>query len=435
MKVTLTLVGLSHHTAPLELREQFFLTAGELCTALQGLRQAGLAEAAILSTCNRLEVYAVSDSDARSAQDVAVYLAESRGLRSDTLAPFLYVRHDSSVIDHLMRVACGIESLALGETQILGQVVNALAHAQAAGAAGPILSRLFTDAIHTGKRARTETAISRHTLSVSHAAALLVRRELADVAKARILLVGAGRMAELVVRALKAQGAAEVRIANRTDTKAQMIARRLGASAVEWQRLHDELAASDAVITAAGSPHPILHHAELQPALARHDGAARSAERVVVDIGVPRNVDEQVGHLPGVRLYDLDDLQSVVAGHRERRQAEVAQVEGIVAVERARCLAWLNSRSVVETITSMRQSAAAVAQAELELALRRLPDLDNHEREVVQQMAHRIVGKLLHTPTVTLKARAAEGDHFTYRHAVHRLFGLGESPEKDGAYE
>ncbi|HET9980938.1 MAG TPA: glutamyl-tRNA reductase [Ktedonobacterales bacterium] len=417
------LVGLDHRTAPLALRERLHADDAHLLPLLASLAtgpDAPLREIVVLSTCNRYEVYATGE-DPSLAQDAVVdCLLSARNVATQPLLDALYRKEGIEATRHLFRVAAGLESLVLGETQIMRQVADALAQAQEAGTCGALLSRLFTAALHTGKRARTETAISQHTLSISHAAALLVERELASVTAPRIVVVGAGEMASLAADALAQQGQASISLVNRGETRAREVAGRLGVQAHPWGDLEQAVAEADAVITATSARQPVLSVDDI--AASRRDNPSRSL--LLVDIGVPRNIAPAVHASPTIRLYDIDDLQAVVAQHWRLREAEVARVEAIIAGETLGYTHWLNSRYVVPVLTELRSRADAIAAAELEHALRRLPDLDAHERDVMAQMAQRIVHKLMHTPTVTLKSRAARGDHFDYDHAIRKLFAL-----------
>lgn len=426
------LVGLDHRTAPLELREQLHADDEHLLPLLATLRQGPVRELVVLSTCNRYEVYATCENPTQAQEAIVDCLLSAPGVPMRPLLDSLYRQDRLRAVRHLFSVAAGLESLVLGETQIMRQIAEALDQAQQAGTSGSLLSRLFTAALHTGKRARTETAISQHTLSVSHAAVQLVQREVAHLERPRIVVIGAGEMATLAASAL-AQHADEmlrsISILSRTDAHAQAVADHLGIRARPWAELHQAVAGAEAVITATSARQPILHVDEI--ARDRRDDLAQPL--VLVDIGVPRNIApaaDPTGSSAEVRLYDIDDLQAVVEQHRMLREAEVKQVEGIVEEEALKYANWLKSRRIVPVLTQLRTHADEIAAAEVERALHRLPDLDAHERDIVAQMAQRIVNKLMHTPTVNLKWRAAHGDHFDYDHAIRKLFAL-DAPEHD----
>lgn len=415
----LTLVGLDYRTAPLELRERLQADDTRLLPLLATLRPGLLDELVVLSTCNRYEVFAACDDPTLAQDAIADCLLSARSIPTRPLLDSLYRKDDADAVRHLFRVAAGLESLVLGETQIMRQLAGALDQAQGVGTSGALLNRLYTTALHTGKRARTETAISQHTLSVSHAAAQLIQRELANVEHPHILVVGAGEMATLAAGAL-AQHTADtggaITIVNRSGERAQAVASQLGIQARPWADLQRAIASADAVITATSARQPILRADEIAQFVTR--------PLLVVDIGVPRNIAPAANPAPTIRLHDIDDLQAVVAHHRILREAEVAQVEEITDDEARKYVDWLRSRRIVPVLTELRSHADAIAEAELAHTLNRLPDLDAHERDVVAQMAQRIVNKLLHMPTVNLKWRAAHGDHFDYEHAIRKMFAL-----------
>lgn len=428
--MAILLVGLNHRTAPVELREQFSLAGCGIHMALQEVPLGGsagsLREVVILSTCNRLEVYAEARSAEQGCDAIEEYLARLQGLSVDAIRPYLYRKMDEDAIHHLMRVAAGLDSMILGEPQILGQAAQALIDAQQGGTAGPLLSHLFAGAVHAGKRARTETEISRHTTSVSHAAALLVKDKVPDIAAAHILIVGAGDMAELAARSFQTVGAQQITYINRTYTRAQSLAEQVGGEAFNWYHLPDALTWADAVITATGAPHTVIHTDDLTGVLPQ-----RGARPLTfVDIAVPRDVEEAVAELPGVQCFDIDDLQSALDENLALREAAIPQVEIIIGQEAANYLEWLHSREVVPVIIDLRRKAEQLAQEEVEEALRHLNNLDQRDQDVIARMAHRLVNKLLHEPTVRLKARASEGDGHAYAHAVRDLFDLRREEDK-----
>jgi glutamyl-tRNA reductase len=413
----LLLVGLDHHSAPVELRERLSVEGDELATLLRSLHREPLAEAVVVSTCHRLEVYAISADTERAQRVIVERLAAPLAIAPDSLMESLYTMTGTEAARHLARVAAGLESVVIGESQIQGQVPDALQAAHAAQTAGPHLSRLFSIALHTGKRARSETGIGRHSLSVSHAAAQLVARELGDLAGRRVAVVGAGEMAALAMQALRARGARDLHVVSRTYERAHALAGRYQAEALPWNLRAQALENAHAVVVATRAPHLLLRAEDFTQPLP-------DARPVVVDISVPRAVDPAARSLTGLRIYDIDDLQAIVAEQQSLRREEIALVEEIVEEELAEYRAWERSRRVAPVITALRQQAEAVAQAEVERALRRAPELDEREQEILREMAHRIVAKLLHTPTVTLKERAARGEHMTYLHAARNLFAL-----------
>jgi glutamyl-tRNA reductase len=410
---------LNYQTASLALREKFYFADEPLRAALGELRRAGLAEIVILSTCNRLEIVAWVEHAQIGGEIIKAFLARSGGLSAEQLATYLYSLEGQDVVQHLMRVAGGLESLILGETQILGQVAHALASAQAAQTDGTILSRLFTAALHAGKRARHETAISQHTLSVSHAAVSLIKGQVDDLSTLRALVVGAGEMGELAARALQMHGVRSINVMNRSNARAYNLAHHLGIEATPWADFSLALEQADVVIAATSASQPLIR---LEQVSSLH----RQRPLLLVDIGLPRNVDPQVAGLANVRLYDIDDLRSVVSEHHNLRQSEIEAVEVIITHEQTVFEQWLDSRPLVPLIAELRSQAEAIAQHEVEQTLQRLPDLNDREQEIVAQLAHRIVNKILHAPTVTLKSRVAQGDPDDYAHTVRQLFALDQ---------
>jgi glutamyl-tRNA reductase len=416
----LFLVGLNHRSAPLSLRERLALTPDETRRALVDLIDSGLHEAVIVATCNRLEIYGSAADSQLGSVLVAQYLSEQRGLRPEQLEPHLYAHHGPAAVQHLMRVAAGADSMILGEAQILGQVSQAQTLAQEIGSAGPVLSHLFTLAAHAGKRARSETDISRHITSVSHAAAHLAQASIPHWPQVQALVVGSGEMAYLAAQALQRQGVPALRCINRTYRRAQAMARTFAGEALDWHQLPQALAAADVVITATAAPHTVIQARMVEQALAGR------ADRplVLIDIALPRDVDAEVRALPGVVYHDLDDLKTFVDNNIARREAALSAVDTIIAEEAARFAAWYQGRALAPVITALREKAVALAHDEVEAALRRLGDLEPGQQKVVELMAHRIVNRLLHEPTMRLKAGAA-GDHAPcYASIVRDLFAL-----------
>jgi glutamyl-tRNA reductase len=434
------LIGLNHQTAPVALREQLSLASCGVKMALEDLPvclqpQPGgpgtagcdrdLIEAVIISTCNRLEVYAVVGCEAVTGwQMVESYLARLQGVPQAELRPHLYFLEGHEAVDHLFRVAAGLDSMILGEPQILGQVTSALSAAQNSKTSGPILSHLFERAVHAGKRARAETEIGRHTTSTSHAAVQLVRDKLGSLDQVHVLVVGAGEMADVAAHALRDQGVRQLTFINRTYARAEELARQFQGRALNWYHLPAALAMADAVVTATGAPHIVIHHDDVAQIMQQR--AHRPL--LFVDIAVPRDVEEAVGRLPGVFRHDIDDLQTAVDANLAQRQAAVPTVEAIIAEEKARFEEWLQGRQVLPVLVELRRKTRAIADTELERYLPRLEELDPQYQALVARLVHRIVNKVLHEPTVRLKASAADGNGSEYAQAVRELFGLEATP-------
>jgi glutamyl-tRNA reductase len=366
----------------------------------------------------------VTDDPAAGWEDIESFLAGLQGIPLDQLRPHLYFKAGAEVCTHLMRVAAGLDSMILGEPQILGQVSTAHAEAQAAGASGPLLSHLFERAVHAGKRARSETEIGRHTTSISHAAAQLVKDKLGDLEEAQALIVGAGEMAEVAVQALQRHGLEQVSFINRTFARAEGMARQFNGEALNWYHLLPALSAADVVITATGAPHVVIRHDQVREAL-----AGRNARPLLfVDIAMPRDVEEEVGHLAGVSRYDIDHLQCTVDRNLAQRQAAVPDVEQIIDFEARVFEEWFLGRQVLPVLVELRRKVRTIAEEEFERHMSRLEEMDPDCRQAVSLMVRRIVNKMLHEPTVRLKASAAEGDGFFYAQTVRELFDLDLKP-------
>jgi glutamyl-tRNA reductase len=431
-KMQIVAVGLNHTTAPVSLREQLALNDCGLRMALSDLAacrrmpangngQPRLLESVILSTCNRLEVYAVVAGSSKAGwRRIEHFLADLQGLDLETLSRHLYYLDGQAAVDHLMRVAAGLDSMILGEAQILGQVSAAQSEAQTAGCVGPIMSHLFDHASHAGKRARTETEIGRHTTSISHAAAQLVCEQLGSLEGVQALIVGAGEMAQVAAQALRDRGLQQMSFINRTHSRAEALASHFGGRALNWYHLPSALAVADVVICSTGAPHIVIHENDVRPGLVERAGRPL----LFVDIAVPRDVEDSVGHLPGVQRFDIDHLQLTVDANIAQRQAAIPEVEAIIAAEATRFESWLQGRQVLPVLVELRQHAQRIAVAELEKHQPQLDDLDPECQEKVTRLVHRIVSKLLHEPTVRLKASAAEGNGVEYAQALRELFDL-----------
>jgi glutamyl-tRNA reductase len=396
--MTFSLVGVSHHVAPVELRERVTL---ELEDAADLARSLGAA--VCLSTCNRTEVYV--DGDEAAALEALESLA---GRSLDGVA---YRLHDDAAALHLFRVAAGLDSLVPGESEILGQVREAYEAAEP----GPLLDRAFRQALALGKRVRSETAIGESPASVSSAAAALVEQVFGELAGRRALLVGAGRIAELAAANLATRGAEIAFVANRSEEKAEKLARRFGAAPIALDEIPARLAEVDVVVSSTGAPGAVLRAADVP--------ARRRSPLFFVDIAVPRDVDPGIARLDGCFLYDIDDLEAVVAETLAGRRAEAERAERLAAQEVERYRAWRASLDVVPAIASLRARAEQIRTAEL--AKLRVSD---DERRTLDSVTAQILNKLLHLPTVRMKEAAVTSDGVLYADAVRHLFGLEEDP-------
>jgi glutamyl-tRNA reductase len=404
--MSVVLVGISHHQAPVELRERAALDldrAGELARTLAGER----GEAVCLSTCNRTELYLADESgeEAEGKAEAALLALEQE------LGPSLYRLRDEAAALHLFRVAAGLDSMVPGEGEILGQVRAA----HDAGATGPILDRLFRDALHAGKKARTETAIGESPASVSSAAAALAEQVFGDLAGRSVLVVGAGEAGELAIKSLRARGAKIAFVANRTRERAEHLTERFGGEPLALDSVADRLEHVDVVLSSTSAPDWTLTRADVGRTL----HARRGRPLFLIDLAVPRDLDPAIHELDGCYLYDIDDLQAVVAETLAGRRREAERAEWIVADEAERFREWQASLDVVPAIASLRAHAEGIREAELERA-----KLSGAERRAAESVTAAVLNKLLHLPTIRMKQAAAAADGVIYADAVRHLFGL-----------
>ena len=417
-------LGLSHQTAPVELRERVSYHGGAQKAALARLgcghasQPPELVELAILSTCNRLEFYAVTHTD--RFEPLLQFIGDTTGVSEAELSPHLYRYSQSEAVLHLDRVASGLDSMILGEPQILGQVTEAYELGLSQRSIGPVLSTLFRYAIHTGKRARTETAISRNPSNTSSVAVKLAEEIVGDLSAAHAVIVGAGEMAELAVESLRHHGVQHITVVNRTRDRAQQLADRWQAAALTFEHLAEALIDADIVISSTGAPHILIKSPLVESVMRRRP----DRPLVFVDIAVPRDVDPDVNQLPNVRCYDIDDLDARLTDSLAERQQEVPQVEAIIAAETDAFMMWLKSLEITPVISDLRAKADSIRRAEMERTLRHLMHLDEADRQRIEILTESLVNKLLHDPTLRLKAEAGNGHAAEYAAAVRHLFAL-----------
>ncbi len=419
-------LGVSHKTAPLELRERLALTEGRAAGVLSELTGAvQVQEAAAISTCNRTELYLVV-SDPVEAESAALgVLARQADIRLTELIGHLYSLRAREAALHLFRVTAGLDSMIIGEAEVQGQVKRAYELALVEGATGPVLNRLFRGALAAGKRARTETRISERGLSISSVAVELAQRTLGDLAKRRVLVIGAGETAELTARALAARGVETVFIANRRYDRAIGLAQRFGGTAVRFDELPDQLELADIVVSATNSPHHIVERDELDHVMKGRDGRSL----LLIDIAVPRDIDPACRELGGVTVHDVDDVQGIVERNVSGREAEAVSAERILDAEVDRFERWLGSLDVLPTVAALRERAEAITEQVLTENEARWESLSEADRRRLRTMARAIVNRLLHEPTLRMKRSADEEDSYVYVHALRELFGLGTESE------
>ena len=396
----LSLVGISHRHARVEVRERVALGASDAAALGRVLAEGGR-ECVCLSTCNRTELYVVGDDAESRAQEAL------RALGGDEVAALTYRLADQAAALHLFRVAAGLDSLVPGEGEILGQVRTAYE----AGAPGSLLNRLFHDALHAGKRARSQTSIAENPASVSSAGAALAEQVFGELSGRRVLVIGAGKVGELAARSLAARGAEIAAVANRSGERAEGLARPFGARGITLEQLPEELVSVDVVVSCTSAPGFVVHGSDILERKGR--------PLFLIDLAVPRDIHPAVNALDACYLYDIDDLEAVVATSLAGRRREAERAEAIVAEEAERFRAWQASLDVVPTIASLRARAEAIRSAELSKA-----KLSEDERRAVESITAQILNKLLHLPTVRMKEAAAAADGVLYADAVRHLFGL-----------
>jgi len=420
--MALFVAGLSHRNAPVELREQLAVDEDKLRELLRDVAATGVVrEALILSTCNRVEVYAIADVPDEARTVTFRQLCRHRGVEPASVETVLYTHADGEAVRHAFRVASSLDSMMIGEPQILGQVKNAFALAQSCETVGPALHTLFTQAFTVAKKVRTETEIARHAVSISFAAVELAKKIFAGLDGKAVLLVGAGKMSELAARHLIEQGAFPLYVANRTWARAQELARALAGTAVPFDELATALAAVDIVITSTGAPEPVIRREFVQPLV----HSRRGRPLFFIDIAVPRDVENSVNTLDGVYCYDIDDLKQVVDANIRERLREAHRAEALVEREVAKFLARLGDVEVIPTIVSLRERLEIIRSGEVKRTLARLPGATPETREAIEALSAAIVNKILHAPITKLRESSRAGSPRSWLELVHELFGLG----------
>ncbi len=424
--MSLVVIGLNHRTTPVELLERMAVPPPELAKALHTLeRSENLAEVAVLSTCNRTEVYARCTRFHPAVEDVRNFLTDQSSLDPDTITDHLYTYHDDAAVAHLFGVAAGVDSMIVGEGEILGQVREAWLVAEHEGMIGQLLSRVFRQAVEVGKRARTETGIGRHAVSVSSAAVTVAGERLGGLEDRRVLVIGAGDVGAAMAIALKGAGVGEIVVANRTAERAEELAARVGGRAIGLDGVVDVLVESDVLLASTGASDVLLERGDIEGTMARRDGRAL----LVVDIAVPRNVDPGVGQVFGVTLLDIDDLKAFAAQSLEQRRQEIGKVRAIITEELDRFRLERSAREVAPLIAVLRARAEELRDAELARFRSRLAGLDPAARDAVDALTRGLVNKLLHDPTVRIKDAAGTAQGELYADALAALFGLEDASE------
>ncbi|MFN2588170.1 MAG: glutamyl-tRNA reductase [Actinomycetota bacterium] len=425
--MSIVVVGLNHKTAPVDVLERLSISDERLGKALHQLSTyEHVLEGAILSTCNRIEAYAVVSKFHGGAQDLRNFFAEFCHAAPEDFADHLYTYHDEGALRHLFRVAAGIDSMVVGESEILGQVRRAYQRAADEGMIHRVLGAAFRQTLRVGKRARAETAIGQNPVSVSSAAVELARRAWPDgsLEGKKVAIVGAGKMGRLAAQALRSSGAGGVTVVNRSEERGRDLAETFGATSRPFRDLAAVLGDSDIVICSTTSPRAVID----KPAL---EGARRGAgprPLFVVDIAVPRDVDPAVADLPGVVLRDIDDLRTVVEGNVGARMGEVGRVEELIAEELERFSQWQRSTEIAPTAAALVERADDIRAAELERIAAQLATMTPEQREAVDHLSRRMVAKLLHAPLRAARGMAGSKQGQLYLTALQELFGLSDEP-------
>jgi glutamyl-tRNA reductase len=420
----LILLGLNHTTAPLEVRERLAFSAPQQHEAIERFRaQFPQCEAVLLSTCNRVELYAARPvHDHPRGEEMVGFLANFHGVAPEQIRSHFYEKAERAAVEHLFAVACSLDSMVLGETQILGQVREAYDISQQLGAAGAVLNPLFQRALAVGKQVMRETRLAEGRLSVASIAVDYARRIFEQFTDKTVLSIGAGKMSQLVLQQFASLKPKRLLVCNRDAEKAADLAKRFGGEAVSFDQLPQHLVAADIVLTGTGSERPIITRAMFEQHILK---ARRYRPIFLIDIAVPRDVEASVGELDHVYLYNLDDLQQVVSTSQSQRSGEADAARKIVAEHVDAFVAWHRTRELGPAIDALYKRYHAVAQDELARTLNKLPNISDAERAHLEELARRIVNKLLHDPVTTL--RESEGMHTNaaqYLHALEKLFQL-----------
>jgi glutamyl-tRNA reductase len=430
--VHLFLLGVSHRTAPVDLRERLDFSSRDVGAAVEALAaRSSAAESVVLSTCNRSEIYVASNTLETAREEIVRFLSDYHQLPAEAFTPHLFSLSEMEVAEHLFRVAAGLDSLVVGEPQILGQVKDAFQAAAERRCTGPVLRKLFDWSFNVGKRVRSETALGEGAVSISFAAVQLARKIFGRLNGRRVLVVGAGEISTLTAQHLRAQGVAEVVITSRTAAHAQALAADVGGHWVPWDGLAAALPSADIIVTATGSQRPIVSRADVEAAVHR-----RRDPLFIIDVAVPRDVEASVSELEQVFLYNVDDLQMVVQENLSKRSAEIEQAEAIVREELRRFVAWQKSRGAIQTVVALRDRFDAIRRSEMQRLDPKLAGLPPETRALFDHLTRLIVEKLLLDPTEELKALPDEETQVAYTEAVNRLFRLrteGSSTTEEGA--
>ena len=418
----ISLLGINHNTAPVSVRERVALSPARLGTALSELHNY-VPQGIVLSTCNRTEVYLASNDPATVLTGAHSFLCAESKLSREQLLPYMYNYQHKEAVNHLFQVASGLDSLILGEYEILGQVRQALEAAERSQIINLPLLQLFRQAVQTGRRVREETDISRNALSVSSVAVELACRALGSLDGCRVLVIGAGEAGQLATKAFVHRGVSQIQVSSRSLDRMELLAEKLGGQAVPFHQLAEAIVSADVVVSCTGAPHFVLG-----PSLVRETMQQRPQRPlVIIDIAVPRDVEPETAQIDNVFLYDIDALTNIATANRKERQGEIEKATAIIADEVDKFSSWWQTLDVRPTVSALVKKAEAIRRTQLEKTFKKLPELSEEERARIDAMTKSIVKKLLHHPISHLKNN---GDQGQYIQTVHEIFDL-EKRDKD----
>ncbi|MGV3487949.1 MAG: glutamyl-tRNA reductase [Tuberibacillus sp.] len=419
--MNILVVGMNHKTAPVEIREQMAFAESELDEALQALRnQKSIFETVIVSTCNRTELYVVSDQIHTGRYYTKAFLANHFNMKMDDMAQYIFVKENEDAVRHLFNVVCGLDSLVLGETQILGQVRDAFIKAQGLGVTGTFFNELFKEALTVAKRAHSETMINDNAVSVSYAAVELANKIFGDLSDKHILVLGAGKMGELTATHLKSHGASKITVMNRTYEKAVELAERFAGQAKGIEHLDQALNQADILISSTGSKNFVITEAAVRQAVKQRKGKPL----FIVDIAVPRDVEPAINEIESVFLYDIDDLEDIVQTNLAERKEAAEQIAGMIEVQVAQFTEWVSTLGVVPVIAALRQKALNIQSETMKSIERKMPDLTDRERKIISKHTKSIVNQLLRDPIQRAKEFATAPNADELLEAFIQIFSL-----------
>ncbi len=422
------IIGLSHQTAPVEIREKFCVPREQTPEMVERIiRLPGIREGLVLSTCNRMEVLTVTEGSEEAIPGIKDFLAQISGIPRESLGPYLHVFRGQEAVRHLFRIAASLDSMVLGEPQILGQVKDAFQQAVAGKSSGLILNKLFHRSFFVAKRVRTETKIASQAVSVSYAAVEMAKKILGNLQEKRVLLIGAGEMSELAARHLLSQGVQEIMVTNRTHSRAAELAQEFRGQAVPFEDFPGQLKNVDIVLSSTGSSQYIIRKEQLTDVMR----ARKNRPMFFIDIAVPRDVDPQINEMDNVYVYDIDDLQGIVESNKEERKKEVEKAEEIVAQGVEAFHLWLSSLEVVPTILAMRSRLEEICRREVEKTLALRKNVSEEERKSLDLLTHSIINKILHHPISLLKHQDSHIHGKLYVEITRRIFNLDQEENGD----